>query len=77
MLYQLDPQTKKNLTEEILAFVKSTGGHWINLEIHTDDLNGSMRIRFFLSFDDIPVIELADDRGLQWSWIKEVLYEKN
>lgn len=69
MLYQLDPNCKRDLKKEITEFCKKTNGHWINMDVDIGIENNDNR--YFVELDGVKIMDLQDDRCQQWHWTEK------
>lgn len=67
MLYQLNLELQKHLTDEILLFCKKYNAHWISQEVKI--IENSINPEYYIELDGTKIINLKDDKCSNWNWL--------
>jgi hypothetical protein len=67
--FQFDEEKKELLRREIQNFMHGAGAHWINQCVEISP-SSSGNARYFIQWDGMNIIELADDKCTNWKWLK-------
>lgn len=74
LFFQIGKEEQKQLRNEILKFIESTGSHWINQVFIPSpvsmDKDKDKDNEYFIEWDGKKIIELLDDWCSDWRWVQ-------